>query len=97
MPRQGCAVLTPQSANLALTVRQALSANAGAMLSRLFSDPARWSARPSSTMNGGTSWTYVPQPAGDGCDSAVTNFRVKPTGSLAANGKFTLRARYRIN
>ena len=47
--------------------------------------------------NGGSSWNYVPQPAGDGCDSAVTTFRVKPTGSLAASGKFTLRARYRIN
>ena len=38
-----------------------------------------------------------PQPAGDGCDSAITTFRVKPTGSLAASGRFTLRARYRIN
>jgi len=47
--------------------------------------------------NGGTTWNYVPQPASDGCDSAVTAFRVKPTGSLAASGKFTLRARYRIN
>jgi len=47
--------------------------------------------------NGGTSWNYVPQPAGDGCDSTITTFRVKPTGSLAAGGKFTLRARYRIN
>lgn len=47
--------------------------------------------------NGGTSWNYVPLPASDGCDSAITTFRVKPTGSLAASGKFTLRARYRIN
>ena len=47
--------------------------------------------------NGGATWTYVPQPAGDGCDSAITTFRVRPTGSLAASGQFTLRARYRIN
>ncbi len=47
--------------------------------------------------NGGVSWNYIPQPAADGCDSAISTFRVKPTGSLAASGKFTLRARYRIN
>jgi hypothetical protein len=46
--------------------------------------------------NGGASWTYVPQPAGDGCDSAITNFRAKPSGALAAGGNFSLRARYRI-
>ena len=47
--------------------------------------------------NGGTSWDYVPSPASDGCDSAITTLRVKPTGSLSASGKFSLRARYRIN
>ena len=46
--------------------------------------------------NGGTTWTYTPAPAADGCDSAITNFRAKPSGALAAGGNFTLRARYRI-
>lgn len=47
--------------------------------------------------DGGTNWTYVPQPASDGCDAAITTFRAKPTGGLSSSGNFTLRVRYRIN
>lgn len=44
----------------------------------------------------GASWTYVPSPGVDGCDPAVTDFRVRPTGAMAAGGSFSLNARYRI-
>lgn len=46
--------------------------------------------------NGGTSWTYVPTPDANGIDSAVTNIRLNPKGSMAANSTFTLRFRTRL-
>lgn len=44
--------------------------------------------------DGGTTWNYTPTIDADGCDSAVTNFRVNPKGALAGTGSFTLRARF---
>lgn len=46
--------------------------------------------------NGGASWTYVPTPDANGIDTAVTNIRVNPKGSMAASSTFTLRFRTRI-
>lgn len=46
--------------------------------------------------NGGTSWTYVPTPDANGVDSAVTNIRINPKGSMAASSTFTVRFRTRI-
>ncbi|QUL39373.1 DUF11 domain-containing protein [Erythrobacter sp. JK5] len=45
--------------------------------------------------NGGT-WSYAPVPDGDDCDSAVTNFRVSPSGTFAAGGNYTLTVRYQV-
>lgn len=42
----------------------------------------------------GATWSYVPTADPDGCDSAITNFRVTPTGAFAPGGSFTLRARF---
>lgn len=44
----------------------------------------------------GASWTYAPVADGQGCDSDVTSFRVRPGGALAAGRSFTLRVRYII-
>ncbi len=44
--------------------------------------------------DGGASWTYTPTPDGDGCDGAITDFRVRPSGSFAASTAFTVRARF---
>ena len=44
--------------------------------------------------DGGMSWTYVPVADADGCDDAITDFRVTPTGAFAASSSFTLRARF---
>ncbi len=46
--------------------------------------------------NGGSTWTYVPVPDADGCDAAVTNFRIRPGGTFAPGTGFTLRARFRV-
>jgi uncharacterized repeat protein (TIGR01451 family) len=50
--------------------------------------------------NGGTTWTYTPTANGNGTDPAVTNIRVSPAGSFAANAgvapSFTLQFRVRI-
>ncbi|MFA9199599.1 MAG: hypothetical protein ACEQR8_00190 [Cypionkella sp.] len=46
--------------------------------------------------NGGGSWAYVPALDADGCDAAVTHFRVRPGGAFAGGGQFQLEARYRI-
>lgn len=45
----------------------------------------------------GTTWTYVPLPDAAGCDAAITDFRVRPTGAFAAGGGFALEVRYRLN
>lgn len=44
----------------------------------------------------GATWTYVPTPGGDGCDPAITHFRVRPSGAMAAGSSFSLKARYTI-
>jgi uncharacterized repeat protein (TIGR01451 family) len=44
----------------------------------------------------GASWTYAPTADGEGCDSAVTSFRVRPGGGLEAGRSFNLRVRYII-
>lgn len=46
--------------------------------------------------NGGTSYAHVPVPDADGCDPAITHFRVVPTGAFAPGSSITLRARFRI-
>ncbi len=42
----------------------------------------------------GATWTYVPVADARGCDAAVTHWRVRPAGTLAGSGSFTLRMRY---
>jgi len=44
----------------------------------------------------GATWTYVPVADADGCDTAITDFRVRPNGAFAAGRSFSLRARYII-
>ena len=46
--------------------------------------------------NGGVTYAHVPIPDADGCDPAITHFRVQPTGSFAPGTTITLRARFRI-
>lgn len=46
--------------------------------------------------NGGTGYAHVPVPDADGCDPAITHFRVVPSGSFAPGTSVTLRARFRI-
>ncbi|ANU08448.1 DUF11 domain-containing protein [Paraurantiacibacter namhicola] len=46
--------------------------------------------------DGGSTFTYQPVPDADGCDTAITHFRIRPTGSFAAGSSFTLRTRYMI-
>lgn len=46
--------------------------------------------------DGGTTWTYTPVPDASGCDSAVTDLRINPKGTFAADAgtpdpSFTLR------
>lgn len=47
--------------------------------------------------NGGTSWAYTPVAGGDGTDSAVTNIRLRPKGTMAASSTLQFRLRYRVN
>ncbi|MEZ5679814.1 MAG: proprotein convertase P-domain-containing protein [Erythrobacter sp.] len=47
--------------------------------------------------DGGTSWTYTPTADAEGCDAAITNFRVTTGGQFKPSSSFTLRTRYRIN
>lgn len=42
----------------------------------------------------GASWDYTPVLDGDGCDTAITDFRVRPGGAFAASSSFTLRVRF---
>lgn len=44
--------------------------------------------------NDAGNFNYTPIADGDGCDEAVTDFRVLPAGALSAGGNFTLRVRY---
>lgn len=47
--------------------------------------------------DGGASWNYTPIPDGDGCDGAITDFRLQPGGALEAGQSVEVRARYIIN
>ncbi|QFT77598.1 DUF11 domain-containing protein [Erythrobacter sp. THAF29] len=47
--------------------------------------------------DGGGTFSYVPSADGDGCDSAITDFRVRPGGAFSAGGTFTLTVRYIVN
>lgn len=42
----------------------------------------------------GATWTYAPTLDADGCDNAITDFRIVPSGAFASSGSFTLRARF---
>lgn len=44
----------------------------------------------------GASFNYTPSADGQGCDTAITNFRVRPGGALSASRNFTLTVRYII-
>jgi uncharacterized repeat protein (TIGR01451 family) len=44
----------------------------------------------------GATWNYVPVADADGCDTAITDFRVRPNGAFAAGRSFSLRVRYII-
>lgn len=44
----------------------------------------------------GATWTYVPVADADGCDAAVTNIRVSPSGSMNGNSYFSLRFRIQV-
>ena len=46
--------------------------------------------------DGGTTWNYTPTPDADGCDPAVSDFRVRPTGVLIAGRAATVRARFMV-
>jgi fimbrial isopeptide formation D2 family protein len=47
--------------------------------------------------DGGTTWTYHPTADASGFNSGVTNIRIKPKGTMAANSSFTLTLRYKVN
>jgi fimbrial isopeptide formation D2 family protein len=47
--------------------------------------------------NGGSSWSYTPVPNASGFDAAVTNIRIRPKGTMAANSSFALIIRYQVN
>lgn len=52
--------------------------------------------------NGGTTWSYSPTANANGCDPAITNIRVRPQGTMAANTGagspyFEIRFRVRVN
>jgi hypothetical protein len=46
--------------------------------------------------NGGATWTYTPTPGGNGCDSAVTNIRVRPQGSSATGQSVNPRPNFKL-
>jgi hypothetical protein len=43
--------------------------------------------------DGGATYTYIPTPDADGCDALVTHVKVRPHGSLATTGSFSVRFR----
>ena len=47
--------------------------------------------------NGGTSWTYTPVVGPNGADVNVTNIRIRPKGTMAANSSFSVTFRYYLN
>ncbi|QIQ88134.1 MAG: DUF11 domain-containing protein [Erythrobacter sp.] len=44
----------------------------------------------------GGSWGYVPSADGEGCDSGITDFRVRPGGAFAGGETFTLSVRFMV-
>lgn len=44
----------------------------------------------------GATWTYSPTADADGCDAAITNFRITTGGQFKPSTSFTLRTRYKI-
>ncbi|WP_181815685.1 DUF11 domain-containing protein [Alteripontixanthobacter maritimus] len=46
------------------------------------------------SVNNGATWNAPVTLDADGCDAAITNFRVIPTGTFAANSNFTLNAQF---
>jgi uncharacterized repeat protein (TIGR01451 family) len=44
-----------------------------------------------------SSWTYTPTADGDGCDTDISDFRIRPNGSFAPNSSFTLRYRMAVD
>ncbi|MEP2737286.1 MAG: DUF11 domain-containing protein [Erythrobacter sp.] len=46
--------------------------------------------------DGGATWDYEPTADPDGCDAAITDFRVNPQGAFAGDGSFSLRARFLV-
>lgn len=46
--------------------------------------------------NNGSTWTYIPTPNSNGVDTSVTNFRIKPSGSMSPNSSFSFKVRYQI-
>jgi uncharacterized repeat protein (TIGR01451 family) len=46
--------------------------------------------------NDGATFDYDPSDDGEGCDTAITDFRVRPGGAMAGGTTFTIRVRYEI-
>ena len=46
--------------------------------------------------DGGATWTYTPSPDADGCDAAITDFRLRPSGAFAASTTFTAKVRFLV-
>lgn len=46
--------------------------------------------------NNGATWTYSPTADADGCDGAISNFRISPSGAFANSTSFTLRVRFKV-
>ncbi|MFL0356921.1 proprotein convertase P-domain-containing protein [Erythrobacter sp. GH1-10] len=44
----------------------------------------------------GANYNYTPVSDGSGCDTQITDFRVRPTGAFAAGGTFTITIQYMI-
>lgn len=44
----------------------------------------------------GATWTYAPSADANGCDTSVTNIRVRLGGNMVAGSTFTLRFRVRV-
>ena len=41
-------------------------------------------------------FAYTPTADADGCDQAITDFRVVPSGAFSGGGSFTIRVRYKV-
>ncbi len=44
----------------------------------------------------GVTFSYSPVQDADGCDAAITNFRLNPSGAFAVSSQLTLKARFRL-